>query len=84
MSALEIKGGILDLISKVKGKDLLLKLQDILSDVIQQNISKTDFWEELSKEQQKELNAALEESYDKNNHISHEEVMNKYKKWLKK
>jgi len=26
MSALEIKGGILDLISKVKGKDLLLKL----------------------------------------------------------
>ena len=84
MSALEIKGGILDMISKVKDKELLLKLHQVLSEMIEQNLSKTDFWDELTEEQQKELDAAIEESYDEKNHIPHEEVMKKYQKWLKK
>ena len=84
MSALELKGSLLELISKVKDEDLLLRLKDILSDAIQQNLSKTDFWDELTEEQQKELDAAIEESYHEKNLISNEEVMNKYKKWLKK
>lgn len=83
MSALELKGGIYDMISKIKDKELLLDLHEMIADVLKQNLSKTDFWDELSSDQQKELELAIEESYLVENHVSYETVMEKYTKWLK-
>ncbi|HMQ49394.1 MAG TPA: hypothetical protein PKA00_18145 [Saprospiraceae bacterium] len=62
MSALEIKGGIYELISKVDDKQLLLKLYKEVADLIAQNQQEQDFWNELSEWQQMELESAIEES----------------------
>ena len=83
MSTLEIKGGLYDMISKVNDEKLLRELYEVISDIITENMSETDFWDELSEDQQKELEKAIEESYDDNNLIKHETVVNKYKKWLR-
>ncbi len=39
-------------------------------------------WNELSEEQQEELLLAYDESFDKKNLITHEEVRKQYEKWL--
>ncbi len=83
MSTLEIKGGMYDMISKVNDEKLLQELYELISDIITENMSATDFWDELSEDQQKELEKAIEESYDDNNLIKHETVVRKYKKWLR-
>jgi TRAP-type C4-dicarboxylate transport system substrate-binding protein len=82
MSTLEIKGGLLDMISKINDKKLLLEVHQLLSDLMEQRIAQTDFWDELSTQQQKQLDEAISESYEAANLISHETVLKKYKKWL--
>jgi len=83
MNTLELKGGIHELISKVSDKRLLEQIHKVLNEIIEENLDKTDFWDELTEAQQLELDKAIEESYDEKNHISHEVMLNKYKKWLK-
>lgn len=84
MNALELKGGIYDVISPVNDIELLEQLYEIVNDFIALNINQTDFWDELSAEQQAELDIAVEESYDEANHIPHEEVVKEFQKWLHK
>ena len=83
MSAIELKGGMYDMIAKVNDPTLLKQLYKLIGEIIQQNIDKTDFWDELTKSQQKELEVALVESYDEKNLVPHEEVVSKFQKWLK-
>ncbi len=82
MSVLEIKGGLHELISKVNDKQLLKQLHELFIEIITLNASKTDFWEDLTTAQQKELEKAVEESYDEKNLIPHSTMLKKYKKWL--
>lgn len=84
MSVLELKGGLHEMIAKVDDQDLLLQLKELITETITQNMYKTDFWDELSEKQQVELEEAIEASYDEKNLVSHDVVLNKYKKWLKK
>ncbi|MEK7254675.1 MAG: hypothetical protein AAB316_08025 [Bacteroidota bacterium] len=47
------------------------------------NEAEPDWWDELSPEEQKELETAIQESYDKQNWVSHEEATTMINQWLK-
>jgi len=55
----------------------------VVRDVLERNMDKTDFWDELTEDQQKALDEAVEESYDEKKQIPHGEVVKKYQAWLK-
>ena len=80
MNVLEIKGSLHDIISKVEDKNLLLKMFDAFQDVIR--FQETDA--DLTPDQQKQLEAAIEESYDEAQLIDHEEAMKIHARWLKR
>ena len=80
MNVLEIKGSLHDIISKVEDKNLLLRMFDAFQDIIR--FQDTEL--ELTGEQQKQLEAAIEESYEEANLIDHEEAMKIHARWLKR
>ena len=71
------------MISEVKDRTLLLKLKRVVAEVIDQD-NKVDLWDELTAEQQKELEAALQESKQEENLVDHQVVIDKYQQWQKK
>lgn len=84
MSNLELKGGILQMIASVNDPDTLTGLNMLISDYIRQHIKGTEYWDELDESEKTELEAAILESENENNHVSHEIVMEKYQQWLHK
>ena len=80
MNVLEIKGSLHDIISKVEDKNLLLRMFDAFQDIIR--FQDTEL--ELTDDQQKQLEAAIEESYEEANLIDHEEAMKIHARWLKR
>lgn len=82
MSTKEIKGGLLELIAKIQDKDLLLKAQEILTDLVKSD--EPDWWDELPINVQKEIDETLVNIEEESNLISHEKVMKKYRTWQKK
>lgn len=83
MSTLELKGSIYNTVARVNDSSLLTQINELLSEIVSTNLSKTDFWDELSTQQKSEIQDALEESKNEKNLIAHSDVMKKYKKWLK-
>jgi len=65
MNILELKGSLLQLIANVKDEALLLDVYQIITDRFQQHDK--DWWDELNKSQQKELDTAINESYEDKN-----------------
>jgi len=84
MSNLELKGGILEMIATIDDKETLSELKKIISEFVGNHLKDSDYWDELSDAERLELNKAIEESEDESNHVAHNEVMKKYKKWLGK
>jgi len=82
MSTLELKGGMYELISKINDEEVLIKLYEMIGEVVAQNLEETDFWDELTQEQQKELELAIQESHNQENLTTHHIVVEKYSKWL--
>ena len=85
MSSLEMKGGLLELISSINDVELLQKLHKTILEIIkkEEEQSEGDWWDDLSKEQQVELEAAIKASENPENLISHEEALKTMKKWRK-
>ena len=82
MSTLELKGGIYDLISTVNDESILRQVHEVVRDVLERNMDKTDFGDELTEDQQKALDEAVEESYDEKNQIPHGGIVQKYEQIL--
>jgi hypothetical protein len=82
MSTLELKGRMYELISKINDEEVLIKLYEMIGEVITQNLEKTDFGDELTEQQQTELELAIQESYDESKLTAHHIVVEKYSKWL--
>ncbi|MEM1120153.1 MAG: hypothetical protein AAGJ18_06870 [Bacteroidota bacterium] len=81
MSVLELKGGMVELISRVKNKELLQHLYEIMSEVV------ADITEDsviLTAEQEAKLDQDIEASKNPSNLVDHEVAMRKMSKWLKK
>ena len=81
MSNLELKGMLHGFIEKVKNRKQLLRVFEALQRCDDED---TLFWKDYSDEQRAEIEQAIEESYDPENGVPHEEVMEKYAKWLRK
>lgn len=84
MSNLELKGGILELIAGIDDREALSELKKIVSEFVGNHLKDSDYWDELSQQEQSELEQAIQESEDESNHVAHNEVMKKYNKWLGK
>lgn len=83
MSHLEvIRDQFHDLIDRVQDEAVLVRYLGAISSEIRGE--STDFWNDLTPEQQKDILEAIEESKDPANWISHEDVKRKYDKWLTK
>jgi len=82
MSSLEIKGGILEMIANIDDVESLQELKKLVAAFVGNHIKDSDYWEELTEYEQSELEQAIIDSQDEANHVKHEEVVKKYKKWL--
>lgn len=83
MNALELKGSIVDTIAKVNDLVLLEELNQLVHKFLKLK-QDTDWWDELTPEQQKELQLAIDESYDERNWVSNEDAQAMFQTWLKK
>lgn len=67
MNVLELKGGLLEMIANVRDEGILRQLQSAFKKIIQ---PENDWWDDLTAEQQAELEATLAECDDPNNMVS--------------
>ena len=81
MNTLELKGGMLDIISRVEDKAVLTQMFDAITEIIGETYSQIP---DLSPEQLAELELAIEETYNPDNLVDHEEVMKNMARWLKR
>jgi hypothetical protein len=70
MSHLELKGGILEVISRLEEKELLMRIYDFVKDV-----AVTDTESPLSAAQEKELDTAIEEADKGGEWVEHTEFL---------
>lgn len=83
MSVLELKNDILSLLASTDNQHALATVRAILARVAEIPAgSKGDWWDDLTPEQQAELDAAIEESFHEENLVDNEVVFKKYEKWL--
>ncbi len=81
MNALELKGGMIELIGQVKNKELLQHLYEIISEVIADT---ADDNTKLSIQQENRLEEDIKASKDPKNLVDHKVALKKMNKWLKK
>lgn len=84
MSELELKSGMVQLISKLRNRESLKELKELIELFVRNHAGDADYWEDLNVIEQAELKKALAESENENNLIAHEDVMKKYKKGFNK
>lgn len=76
MNTLEIKGSLFDLLWSVDDPQTLLKVREVvlelLSNARQEN---TDWWDELTPQQQSRLDKAIADAKSGKNIVSHETAM---------
>lgn len=84
MKSLELKGGILELVSKINDAEVLKELKSVILEFIEQRKDNSDFWDDLTLEQQKELEIAIKESFDEKNWISEKDANKQIDLWLNK
>lgn len=65
MNTLELKGSLLDLISKANDNTRLARLFEAYNEIFATD--ETDWWDELPLQQQARLNQSIEESYNPEN-----------------
>ena len=83
MNTLELKGSLLDLISRANDNTRLARLFEAYNEIFATD-DDSDWWDDLPVEQQVRLTQSIEASYDPKNLIDHEEMKKKHAKWLRK
>ncbi|MEM0992248.1 MAG: hypothetical protein AAF847_06675 [Bacteroidota bacterium] len=84
MNAVKLKSGILEMVISIDDLESLRELKTLVADFVGNHSRDVDYWDEMSEVERTELEVAIEESKDESNHVSHDEVMKKYRKWLDK
>ena len=78
MDVIELRTDLHGMIDKITDSNILNAVKTLLSG---NTATKTDWWDTISDEERAEIEQGLAEA-DKGEVISHEEVMEKYIKWL--
>ena len=82
MSTLQLRSNFHKLIDQVDDENILEEFYNALRSIFEQKPT-TDFWDELTFEQQQKIEVACKES-EEGKLISHLQVMEKYSQWLSK
>ncbi len=80
-TAFEVKDEILELLAKEKNLVHLEQIRAYMAALVEEE-QKVDWWDELSPEQQADLDLAMEEINDPKNLVSDTEARKMLKKWL--
>jgi hypothetical protein len=83
MSIFELRGEITTMISQMDDKNLLLLLRNQVEKALKGELrqAESDWWDELTQEQQADLDSALEEIKEPTNLVSHDEALKFLEKW---
>jgi hypothetical protein len=76
MDTLEIKNGLLALISRINDNDILVEVHDYMRELLQEK--DIDFWDTLDESLQTEIKQALAESEEEEKLIPHDKVIKMY------
>lgn len=71
----------MNMISKVEDEAVLTQMFEAITEIIAETYGQIP---DLTKEQEAELELAIEETYNPDNLVDHEEVMKKMGRWLKR
>jgi hypothetical protein len=74
INVLELKGELLDIISKFKKEEQLVRLHQIALEISSEESEEEDWWDDLSDEHRERLEKAIAHSRNPANRIPHEEV----------
>jgi hypothetical protein len=80
MNTAEMKLEMFELLAQTKDKDKVTQLYEVMQDVLD---SENDGWNDLSLEEQRKLDTAIEETYNPKKLIPHDDVLKMIDKWLK-
>jgi hypothetical protein len=80
MNTLELKGNLIELVSNVQNQEILEKLMHLFKKTVREE--EADWWDELTPEQQAELELSIAECDDPAKLTSHEKVMQMTEEWL--
>lgn len=78
MNVTELKSDLHEMIENISDTNVLIAVKTLLSGKAD---SKTDWWDVISEEERAEIEQGLDED-NRGEVLSHEKVMEKYKKWL--
>lgn len=85
MNTLEIKGSLFDLLWSVEDPQTLLKVREVVLELLgKAQKEEADWWEELSPQQQLRLDKAMADAKSGKNLVSHEAAMAKLDERLQK
>ena len=82
MNTIELKHNFHLLIDSIENENLLIGFYDLIKE--RSSAKEGQLWNKLKKQEQEELLRSFEESKNPENLISHDEMINKHKKWLQK
>ena len=78
MDVIELRTDLHNMIDKISDSNILLAVKTLLSS---NNLNQTDWWETINVTERAEIEQGIKEA-ERGEVIPHEEVMEKYKKWL--
>ncbi|MDP3645157.1 MAG: hypothetical protein Q8S54_18475 [Bacteroidota bacterium] len=78
MDVIELRTDLHSMIDKITDSNILNAVKTLLSE---KTVTQTDWWDTISEEERVEIEQGLAEA-NRGEVIPHEEVMEKYKKWL--
>lgn len=78
MDVKELRADLHNMIDRISDRNILNAVKTLLSGKTE---TKTDWWDTISEEERAEIEQGLAEA-DRGEVTPHEEVMEKYKKWL--
>lgn len=85
MNVLELKGSIVDMVAHLESPNELTRLREIIKDFIKSpsEYEAYDAAHDLTPEQEAELTAAIQETYDPSKLTPHSDVLKMMETWLK-
>ena len=86
MKVLELKGSIVEMVARVQDEQSLEQIQAYLNHFLTEYDKEMNenAPSQLSPQQETELAVAIEESYQPENWVAHEDVMKRVDKWFKR
>ena len=82
MSVAEMKVEMIGILTQMQNEDKIAQFYEKIQEVV--NAPESDWWDDLTPDQQAKLVLSIEESKDPENWIDYTDIKKKYARWFKK